>query len=332
MYGTGVGGPPGAYSALPAGAAFHHRQLPPPAIMVGVGAGFGTPPPAVPAPASTVDLTATPVTPDSRPRSHVNSPSATTLLESPATSAATSTSSPVTPGGGACAAAAPAADTVVGIEEQENIPQSPPKKLRSSKPDYADWGNSDLRAEIRRRSGKASGAVRFGPEDGDVTTKLSTARRDELLYIVDKMDTWAAAKGEDPPWLYAPPYTPPSKREKRKREAQDVEVEGEKEEKANYTTPSDTARLIAICFSEDFYKEVCRSNQTSKDRNDHDLKRVGKKSQLWVRIAHAFVKKDFKIDGVLPSNPVSHAASTAEGVPEMWEKLKALDYIGPADK
>lgn len=190
-----------------------------------------------------------------------------------------------------------------------------------------------MRAEIRRRSGKTSGLVKFGSGEDDVTKTLSTARREELLNILEKMDKWDVDEGRGPAWADAPAYTPPAKREKRKREGQDTEVDSKKDgkERANDATPADSARLIAVCFSEEFYEDVCRSRQTSKDRNDHDLKRVGNKSSPWVRIARAFVGKDFKMDdGGTPSNSVSHAASTAPGVPEMWERLQALDYIAPA--
>lgn len=74
------------------------------------------------------------------------------------------------------------------------------------------------------------------------------------------------------------------------------------------------------------------SEQSPTDRTKRDLNQLGAKDPdgVWDKVVYYCLNEELTLGGVPPGNPVSHAASTAPGVPKMWEILQGLGYKAPA--
>ncbi|CAM9828340.1 unnamed protein product, partial [Pylaiella littoralis] len=87
-------------------------------------------------------------------------------------------------------------------------------------------------------------------------------------------------------------------------------------------------------LSDEIYMELVTSEQAPTDRNKRDLNHHGAKDPngFWDKVVDYFLDENLVLGGIQPGNPVSHAASTAEGVAKMWETLQSLDYKALAKK
>lgn len=184
-------------------------------------------------------------------------------------------------------------------------PSTPCKPIHHSPPFYEDWGRDALKADLRRRAKSVSGELRYGPGDQDVNTSLSNSKLadSEPLYAWDK---WIEEQGLDPEWTMSPMCTPLPKRLAREAAAENADNAEGKVDRRNLIRTSDSARLVAICFSEDFYQRICKSEQPTEDRNHHDKRQLRDKQPLWRDIAAAFMPKVWTSDGVILANPTSH--------------------------
>lgn len=203
-----------------------------------------------------------------------------------------------------------------------------PTAIRDSPPRYEYWPNDALRKEFRRRTNTTRGDVRYGPGENDVNSSLSNAKHGDMVAQMYARDKWVADEGLEPEWLMAPPC-PPGRRRRSRVAKENLQGEGEKN---CLFRQNDAARLIAICFSDDFYERVCKSEQPTTDRNAHDPKQLGGDQPLWREIAAAFAQRGWRSNGIGLGNPVSHEGEEQVGVPVMWKFLAELDYEAPADE
>lgn len=198
---------------------------------------------------------------------------------------------------------------------------------------YEDWALQRLKGDFKRRAeANKQAGYRYGSGDDDVNTSISNSKRADIVKQLTSRDKWIESQGLEAEWKMSPLCTPIHKRAAREAKEKEKEDDDQTKARQHALRAPDAARLVAIVFSEVYYEAVCNSEQPAKDRNVDDKKEHGGKGSLWKSIGVSFATRGWESNGVKLANPVSHEGETQGGVPQMWERLQAIDYEAPADK
>lgn len=197
---------------------------------------------------------------------------------------------------------------------------------------YEDWPLHGLKGDFRRRAeANKKAGFRYGSGDDDVNTSISKTKRADIVKQLKSRDAWMEKQGYEPEWTMSTLCTPIHKRVAREAKEKEKEDADQAKARQHALCAPDAANLVSIAFSEHYYEEMCNSEQPAKDRNLDDKKEHGAKGPLWRRMGVSFATRGWERNGVKLANPVSHEGETQAGVPQMWERLQAIDYEAPAD-